>query len=313
MKATFHLPIATALLVLAAMQATPALAQRVFVAGQGSDGNPCSFAAPCRTFQRAHDAVASGGEIDVLDPAGYGALNITKAISIQGHGFSGISVGSGGVGITINAGTNDRVHLNGLLIEGGWVGLVGILFSSGKSLVIENCLVRRLTGVGLGYSPAAPTPQTLSVSSSYFVENGYGMIIEPFGTGVVTAAIDHSAFYANLSAGLFANGSAGQAPITVAVSDSDAANSDGGIGYRVETAAGQAAASLLLTRSGATGNGTGILSSGPNATVRLAQSVVTGNAIGYNATGGGAVLSYVSNTIDANGTNLGTLGFVSAR
>src|SRR5262245_2868298 len=65
---------------------------RVFVAAQGSDGNPCTFALPCRTFQHAHDTVAAGGEIDVLDPAGYGALTIRKAISIQGHGFAGISV-----------------------------------------------------------------------------------------------------------------------------------------------------------------------------------------------------------------------------
>ena len=55
---------------------------RVFVAAQGSDSNPCTFAAPCRTFQHAHDMVAAGGEIDVLDPAGYGAVIITKSISI---------------------------------------------------------------------------------------------------------------------------------------------------------------------------------------------------------------------------------------
>src|ERR1700751_3399507 len=82
---------------------TCALAQtRVFVAAQGSDSNPCTFAAPCRTFQHAHNSVVDNGEIDVLDPAGYGALTITHAISIQGHGFSGISAASGNA-ITINA------------------------------------------------------------------------------------------------------------------------------------------------------------------------------------------------------------------
>ena len=116
--------------------ALPAQAQRVFVAAQGSDGNPCTFAAPCRTFQHAHDTVAAGGEIDVLDPAGYGALTITKAISIQGHGFSGITVASGDNGITINAGSTDKVTLNGLLIEGGGIGLNGIVFNSGASLTV---------------------------------------------------------------------------------------------------------------------------------------------------------------------------------
>src|SRR5215475_9607038 len=81
---------------------------RVFVAAQGTDSNPCTFAQPCRTFQHAHDVVPAGGEIDVLDPAGYGALTIGKSISIQGHGFAGISVPSGD-GISISAGLGDKI------------------------------------------------------------------------------------------------------------------------------------------------------------------------------------------------------------
>jgi len=84
--------VAASLLLAISLIASPSQAQpaRVFVAAQGgSDSNPCTFAAPCRTFQKGHDTVAAGGEIDVLDPAGYGALTITKAISIQGHGFPG--------------------------------------------------------------------------------------------------------------------------------------------------------------------------------------------------------------------------------
>src|SRR5439155_20772761 len=73
------------------MHAVPASAQsRVFVAAQGSDTNPCSFAQPCRTLQHGHDTVAAGGEIHVLDPTGYGSLAISKSVSIQGHGFAGI-------------------------------------------------------------------------------------------------------------------------------------------------------------------------------------------------------------------------------
>src|SRR5215472_15413083 len=104
------------------MHANPAQAQRVFVSATGSDGNPCNFASPCRSFQHAHDVAPAGGEIDVLDPAGYGAVTITKAISIQGHGFSGITVASGVTGITINAGSSDAITLNGLIIDGAGVG-----------------------------------------------------------------------------------------------------------------------------------------------------------------------------------------------
>src|SRR5262245_56423407 len=114
--------------------AGPAAAQptRVFVAAQGSDANACTFAAPCRTFQHAHDVVAAGGEVDVLDPAGYGALTITKSISIQGHDFAGMTVPNGGTGITINAAATDTVSLRGLIIEGAGVGTNGISFLVGK-------------------------------------------------------------------------------------------------------------------------------------------------------------------------------------
>jgi hypothetical protein len=43
----------------------PAQAQpsHVFIAGNASDRNPCTFARPCRNFQHTHDAVnSSGGE-----------------------------------------------------------------------------------------------------------------------------------------------------------------------------------------------------------------------------------------------------------
>src|SRR5262245_8230402 len=97
-----------ALAFLCAFPVAPAKAQplRVFVAAQGLDSNPCTFASPCRTFQHAHDVVAPKGEIDVLDPAGYGSIIVQKAISIQGHGFAGISLGNGAVGISIVAGAN---------------------------------------------------------------------------------------------------------------------------------------------------------------------------------------------------------------
>src|SRR5262249_53320225 len=121
--------IAVSLLALT-INAGPAQAQnRVFVSATGNDSNPCTFVSPCRTFQHAHDRVVSGGEIDVLDPAGYGALNIGKAISIQGHGFSGISAPSGNA-IAINAGSNGKINLRGLLIDGVGTGSDGIVLNS---------------------------------------------------------------------------------------------------------------------------------------------------------------------------------------
>ena len=74
---------------------------------RGDDANNCGLSTPCRTFQRAHDATNDQGEITVLDPGGYGSLNITKSISIvnDGVGEASILVSGGATGITVNNGT----------------------------------------------------------------------------------------------------------------------------------------------------------------------------------------------------------------
>jgi hypothetical protein len=290
------------------LSAMPAQAQRVFVAAQGSDTNPCTFAAPCRTFQHAHDTVAARGEIDVLDPAGYGPLKITKAISIQGHGFSGISVPQGIDGIVVNAPATDFVSLNGLLIEGNGEGDLGILFQTGRGLIVENCVIRNMRLTGMELISTAATPQTLSVSNSYFTENGsHGIIIATLSTGPVTAAIERTAFFGNVEA-LSVQGASGTGTLDVAVTDSVAGNSGGvGLGFFVGSSAGHSVSSLVLTRVTVVGNSVGIRG-GPNATLRLAQSTVTGNDTGYDVQPGGTILSYGDNYLEANRANGATLG-----
>jgi hypothetical protein len=308
-----HSATVVVLTIVAALHASPATAQRAFVAAQGADANPCTFALPCRTFQHAHDVVAAGGEIDVLDPAGYGSLSINKAISIQGHGFSGISVSTDHNGIIVDAAATDDINLNGLLIEGGGVGNDGILFRSGRSLVIENCVIRNMRRDGLAFFSLASTPQTLSVSSSYVTHNtSDGMLIEALGTGAVTAAIERSAFYRN-GFGVNVDGTQGSGPLHVTVTDSVAANSTaGGIGFIVQSSAAHSAATLVLTHVAAAANDIGVAAIGSNATVRLGQSTVSGNGTGYEIAGG-AIASYGDNYIDDNGTNVGGLGNASKR
>src|SRR5215813_13690364 len=102
--------------------ALPAQAQsaRTFVSSLGNDAYDCARLTPCRTFQRAHDNTLASGEITVLDPGGYGAVTITKAISIinDGVGEAGILVSGGFAGITVEAGAADAVSLRGLTIKG---------------------------------------------------------------------------------------------------------------------------------------------------------------------------------------------------
>ena len=163
------------LVLAAALSASPAQAQnaRSFVSGHGSDTNPCTLASPCRTFAQALNVTNAGGEIDALDPAGYGAMTITKAVSIvnDGVGTVGVIVPSGGTGITVNAGAGDAVSLRGLSIEGNGTGQTGIQFNTGKSLTVENCVIRHMTGDGIDFYSTTAT-SALTASNSLVADNG---------------------------------------------------------------------------------------------------------------------------------------------
>jgi hypothetical protein len=103
--------------------ASNAQATRTCISGVGDDANPCSRTAPCKTFAGATSKTAAGGEISVLDPGGYGAVTITKSISIVSEGSEGSIRASGTNGIIINAASTDIVNLHGLLLEGAGTGI----------------------------------------------------------------------------------------------------------------------------------------------------------------------------------------------
>src|SRR5687768_10931364 len=116
-----------------------AQATRTWVSGVGDDANPCSRTAPCKTFAGAISKTAAGGEIDVLDPGSFGAVTITKALTISGDGTLAAVLGTGVSPIIVNAGVNDVVYIRNLSINGAGTGLNGIRWIAGKALHVENC------------------------------------------------------------------------------------------------------------------------------------------------------------------------------
>src|SRR5262252_4661203 len=117
---------------------------RVFVASYGNDSNPCTFGSPCKTFQHAHDVVDAGGEVTAIDSAGFGPISINKSVSITSPDGveAGVVASAGADAIDINAGANDAVVLRGLTLNGGGVAYNGIVFNSGGSLTVSNCVVQ---------------------------------------------------------------------------------------------------------------------------------------------------------------------------
>ena len=127
-----RLVVVGALLALALPASASAQATRTWVSGVGDDANPCSRTAPCKTWAGAISKTASGGEMNALDDGGFGALTITKPITVDGGGQLASTLASGinGFNININAGgatgINDRVVLRNLDINGtGASGAVG--------------------------------------------------------------------------------------------------------------------------------------------------------------------------------------------
>jgi len=279
-----------------AMHVVPAQAQRVFVAATGSDGNPCTFASPCRSFQHAHSVAPASGEIDVLDPAGYGPLTITKSISIQAHGFSGVSVPSGTNGITINAGPFDAITLSGLIIDGAGAGTNGIVFSTGGYLIIQDCVIHNMTGDGIHFVPNVISH--LSVANTFVGNNGgNGILVQPVGSASVTAVFERVRAQYNTGASrilLNADGTAG----TVSGTATDSVSSDNAVGFAVEGPA----ANLTVVRSVAANNNVGAQGLGPTPSsegaLRINQTTIINNA---TAACNGSVYTFGGNPIAGNG------------
>ena len=173
-----------------------AQASRTWVSGVGDDANPCSRTAPCKTFAGAISKTAAGGEIDALDPAGYGAVTITKGITIDGGGGQVASVlVSGTNGIVVQAGPSDVVILRNLRINGIGTGINGIRFLSGKHLSVENDYIFGFTTNGIDVSTTAQS--SVFVTDSV-VENCGGDGFSAITTsGQVWVTIRRSSFVKN--------------------------------------------------------------------------------------------------------------------
>jgi len=258
------------------LNALPAHAQRVFVSGTGLDTNPCTFAQPCRTFQQAFVTVPANGEIDVLDPTDYGPVTITHGISIQAHGFGGITQSkSTGSAITVSAGATDTITLNGLLIDGAGTGLNGIIINKAGSVQILNCVIRHFGNSSIVFQSTS-NPTNLLVSD--------------------TVASD------DVTSGIFLGA---QSSSTATLNRITASNN----GEGVTTNGGH----VVIANSVLSNNATAGLDALSHAAY-LAKSVVAGNGIGVLINHGATVHSYDDNYINTNGTDVsGTLTKVSPK
>ena len=255
--------------------AAQAQATRTWVSGVGDDANPCSRTAPCKTFAGAISKTAAGGEIDALDPGGFGAVTITKAITIDGGGQVASILVSGTNGVVVAAGPTDVVILHNLRIDGiegtGSGGIDGIHFQSGAALHVENCNIFGFTANGINVVTSTSNV-SLFVNNTFLTNDGNGIQVAPSAGNVRS--------------------------IFVQVRAQD----NSGFGFLLNTGAGLTG--TVIDDSSAVINGTEIGVSGGR--LFLGNSVIVRNGFGVAITGSGIVSSYKTNMIDGNTTGDGT-------
>jgi hypothetical protein len=263
--------------------ALPAHAQatRTWVSGVGADDNPCSRTAPCKTYAGAISKTAKDGEISTLDPGGFGAVTITKSITINGTPGAGygsiLATLSNGVTINITDAADARrtVRLNWLDINGAGTGINGIRIMPGNlggtSVVVENT---NIDGFGTrGISDERTNGGKLVVSDTTIRHVvGSGIHIVAGGVNQNKVMLSNVRVHNAAVAGLLANGGA-----KVMVSNSVFSGSTTGIDAQ------QANTEVTVDNSTIAHSTTGILQAG-GAVVRLSNSNVAFNTTGVSGT-----------------------------
>jgi hypothetical protein len=255
-----------------------AQASRTWVSGVGDDANPCSRTAPCKTFAGAISKTALGGEIDALDPGGFGAVTITKAITLDGGGGQVASVLVAGTnGIIVQAGASDIVILRNLRINGisqaGNAGLNGIRFLSGAKLIVDNCDIFGFGTNGIDISLGAAG--SFAAINNTRIENigNAGILVE--SAGATSVEVDNVRLYAT--------------KLGVAVTT----------GNKV----------LLSHSTSSNASNAGVEADG-GATLILDSNVISFNVTGIS--GGGTIQSFNNNRLAGNASNGVTPANISA-
>ncbi len=279
-----------------------AQASRTWVSGVGDDANPCSRTAPCKTFPGAYSKTATGGEIDVIDPGGFGTMNIGHAITIDGGGGAMASIlgSGGGNGIVINGASTDVITLRNLWITGvsQYInpGSSGIVMNSGR-LIVEHCMIENWSQYGINNNAAAAT--TISISDSSISNAGIFGVYAKTTSGLSRVNIYNSVIY-NSAGGLWANQNA-----AVQIKRSAIVNNKGGDGLLADP---QGAGTALITAvdDSIMGNQTGVHANA-GGFIRIGRDTITDNNFGLvSAPPGGKIQSWQDNDLTGNVTSDGT-------
>jgi len=267
--------------------ADPATAQatRTFVSGAGDDAQPCSRAAPCKTFAGAISKTAPNGEIDCLDPGGFGAVTITKSITIDCTGTHGSVLVSGTNAIIVNAGPGDNVIVRGLAINGVSNGISGIRFIAGAQLSVEQCFIIGFTTAGIEVN--APANSIVAVTNTYITNVTKGIFST--STNVTTMTVNNTSIIHVLV------GFEAQARVVATLTHTTILNA----GNSAVLTSG--ASEINVDKSTIQNSNTAINANASGSIIRVSDTNIYNNSTNFNIVGGATLLSAGNNRTTATG------------
>jgi hypothetical protein len=275
---------------------------RAWVSGHGTDAAGCGAPTnPCRSLQYViSNIIAAAGEIDILDPSGYGAVTIPFALSIvnDGVGTAGVQEATSGANaITINAGASDVIYLRGLTIEGLGTGANGIVFNSGARLTVTNSVIRHFATNGVSLFSTGAT--SFSISNTIAGDNGTnGIYIAPHNSGSIQGTITDVETNGNgyIGIGLDGQFSTGTASTVTIVRSVTAYNNFAGISVQ------SGFMSAVVNDTNSSNNNFGGFVTTGGGVLRLTRCVATGNSQGASSVG--VIYTYGDNRIVGNGLDI---------
>ncbi len=268
-----------------------AQATRTWVSGVGDDANPCSRTAPCKTFAGAISKTAASGEISVLDPGGYGAVTITKSITINGYGQIAGILAAGTNGIIVNAGVNDKVVIKNISLVGAGTGLDAIRFLAGNQLTVENVQISNFTGDGI--EAALTNSGRLYVKDTNITSCATSGIKVATTAGVAIASLDNVRIE-NVPIGFQV---AGGSSFAVLQNCSIVSCSSSGI------LAATSPAVISVENSTIAFNNIGVNANVSGTTIRISGNGIYNNTQGVRFVAGAVVESDASNKVAGNGSS----------
>lgn len=282
-----------------AVLATNASAQatRTWVSGVGDDANPCSRTAPCKTFAGAISKTAAGGEIDTLDPGGWGAVTITKSITIDGGPTAGGILNAGSNGIVINAAATDTVTIRNLSIQGIGSGLAGIKILGAGTVHIENCVIVNNAQKGIEAQPAGAGLKLFikdtTIRGNTNGANGGGIFLAPVAPRQISAYLNRVSIYKNTFGIRCLDNT------TTTIRDSDISGNDTH-GIIAESVAAVPAIISVQGSNISRNASSGLRAINAAATIRVGTSMINDNNKGLESVFGGNLLSFTNNDIAGN-------------